>query len=166
MTYLHAIAQGNAAKARAASIGTEQDKRWIDAMTGLISGVRSYDQALTARFGQQAISTDIDLKQALSELANEPIVWFQDGIVKEAENTAQIQAAVGHTRLAAVHPVYLKRELDGWKVDLAAARRDSNHSQQQVEQYLAVGKALNDAARQIRAGRYRTFDEAQQAVGS
>lgn len=166
MTYLHAIAQGDAAKARAASVGTEQDKRWIDAMAGLISGLRSYDQALTARFGQQATSVDIDLKQALSELANEPIVRFQDGLVKEAEDSAQIQAAVGHIRLAAEPPVYLKREKDGWKVDLAAARRDSAHSPQRVERYLAAGKALNDAARQVRLGRYRTFDEAQQAVGS
>lgn len=166
MTYLNAIAQGNDAKARAASIGTEQDKRWIDGMTSLISGVRSYDQALTARFGQKAVTTDIDLKQALSELANEPLVWFRDGLLKEAENTAQIQAAVGHVRLAAVPPVYLKREKDGWKVDLTAARRDSNHSPQQVEQHLAAGKALNDAARQVRTGRYRTFEEALQAAGN
>lgn len=166
MTYLNAIAQGNAAKARAASVGTEQDKRWIDAMTSLISGLRSYDEALMARFGRQALTTDIDLKQAVTELANEPIVRFQDGIVKESDTTAEIQAAVGHIRLAAVPPVYLKREKDGWKIDLTAMARDPAHSPQQVEQYLAAGKALNSAARQIRAGRYRTFDEAQQAAGS
>ena len=74
------------------------------------------------------------------ELANEPIVRFQDGLVKESGETAQIQAAVGHLRLAAEPPVYLKREKDGWKVDLAAARRDSAHSPQRIERYLAAGK--------------------------
>lgn len=165
MTYLDAISKGNAAKARAASIGTEQDKRWIDAITALITGLRSYDDALVTRFGRQALTTDIDLKQAVTELANEPIVRFQDGMVKESENTALIQAAVGHIRLAAQPPVYLKREKDGWKVDLAESRRDPTHSPERVAQYLAAGDALKKAARDIRAGRYRTFDEAQQAAG-
>lgn len=166
MTYLDAIAHGNAPKARAASTGTEQDKQWIDGITGLISGIRSYDKAIRAKFGQQATSTDIDLKQALSELADEPLVWFKDGLVEEADNSAEIQAALNHTRLAAIHPVYLKREKNGWKVDLTAARHDPNHDPQQIEQYLAAGKALSDAARQIRLGRYRTLEEAEQAAGS
>lgn len=166
MTYLNALAQANAAKARAASIGTEQDKRWIDGITSLISGIRSYDNAIRSKFRQQAVATDIDLKQALSEIADEPLVWFKDGLVNEGEDTAEIRAAVNHTRLAAIHPVYLKREKNGWKVDLTAVRQDSNHSSQQVEEYLAAGKALHSAARQIRLGRYRTLEEAEQAVGS
>jgi hypothetical protein len=164
MAYLNAVARGDAAKARACAVGSEQDKQWIDGMVALLGGLRNYDQALVARFGQQAVPVDVDLKQAIFSMANQPIIRFQDGIVKESENTAEIDAAVGHIRLMAQRPVYLKRLPDGWKVDLETMRQDPHHGSDAIGQYVAASKALNAAARDIRAGRYRTLDEAQQAI--
>ena len=161
MTYLHAIAECDVETAKHASIGTEADKKWIDAMAALIGGLRSYDQALIERFGSQAIPTDVDIKQAITELTTQPIVLFRDGIVKAGDDTAEIDAALGRVRLAAQAPVYLKRQKDGWKVDLTAAR----HDPAVVAKYLTAGHSLDRAARAIRSGRYRTLAEAEQAVG-
>ena len=165
MTFLTALGQGNAARARACSAGTDQDKRWIDGMVALVSGLREYDQALLERFGRQAVPIDVDLKQAIFSMANEPIIRFQEGIVKESEDTAEIDAAIGHIRLMAQQPVYLKREKSGWKVDLAAMRESPRHSPESIEQNLAAGRALKAAARDVRTRRYKTLDEAQQALG-
>jgi hypothetical protein len=165
LAFLSAVGQGDAAKAKAFSVGTEQDKKWIDAMVGLIGGLRSYDDAVVARFGRQATSADIDLKQAIFSLANQPIVRFQDGMVKESEDTAEVQAAVGHIRLAAQPPFYLKRDKEGWKVDLSTLRERTQHSPEAIEQTLAAAKVLAENARAVRSGRYKTFDEAQQALG-
>lgn len=165
LTYLNALAQCDVATAKSASVGTEEDKRWIDAMAALVGGLRSYQQALDQRFGNQAVQTDDDIRQALSEFTTQPIVRFQNGLVKEGPDTAEVQAAIGHIRLAAQSPVYLKREKDGWKVDLTAMRQDPRHNPAVVAQYLAAGESLSDAAKAIRAGRYRTFAEAQQALG-
>lgn len=166
MVFLNAVGQGDAARARACSIGSDDDKRWIDGMTALLTGLRAYDQAMVGRFGQQAVPLDVDLKQAIFSMANEPIVWFQDGIVKEAEDTAEIDAAVGHVRLMAARPVYLKHDQHGWKVDLAAMREHPDHRPETVAQFLAAGKALQAAASEIRSGRYKTFGDAQQVLGN
>lgn len=165
MTYLNAIAQCDVETAKAASFGTEADKRWIDAMAALIGGLRSYDRALVERFGQQAIPADVDIKQAITEFTTEPIVRFREGMVKGGGDTAEIDAAIGHVRLAAQPPVYMRKLKDGWKVDLTTTHQDPRHDPAVVASYLAAGQALDKAAKAIRAGRYRTFAEAQQAVG-
>lgn len=165
MTYLNAIAKCDAATAKSASFGTEADKRWIDAMVALIGGLRSYDQALVQRFGHEAVQMDDEIRQAIAEFTTQPIVRFQNGLVSEGPDTAKIQAAVGHIRLAAQPPVYMKRQKDGWKVDLTALRQDPRHDPAVVAQYLAGGDSLSRAAKSIREGRYRTFADAQQALG-
>jgi hypothetical protein len=165
LTYLNAVAQGDVETAKSASVGTEADKQWIDAMAALIGGLRSYDQALVQRFGNQAVQTDDEIRQAISDFATQPIVRFQNGLVSEGPDTAKIQAAVGHIRLAAQPPMYMKREKDGWKVDLTAMREDPRRNPAVVAQYLAAGQSLAKAAEAIREGRYRTFAEAQQAFG-
>ena len=81
------------------------------------------------------------------------------------ERAMILDAALGHIRLMAQPPVYLKKETSGWKVDLAAMRQYPHHSPQSIEQYLAAGKALTAAARDVRSGRYKTLDDAQQALG-
>lgn len=165
MTYLHAIAQCDVAAAKSASVGTEADKRWIDAMAALIGGLRNYDQALVQRFGREAAQVDDEIRQAVAEFTTQPIVRYQNGMVSEGPDTAEVQAAIGHIRLAAQPPVYMKREKDGWKVDLTALRQDPRHNPAVVAGYLAAGESLARAADLIRQGRYRTFADAQQALG-
>lgn len=165
LSYLSAVARCDVEAAKAASLGTEADKKWIVGMAALITGLRNYDQAMLARFGRQAIPLDIDLKQAVTTLVDQPIVRFQDGIVKEYEDAAEIDAAIGHIRLGAQPPVFLKRDKAGWKVDLTAMRQDLEHSPERIEQYLSAGRSLAKSAQDIRKGRYRTFDEAQAAIG-
>jgi hypothetical protein len=165
LIYLNAIAQCDVETAKSASIGTEADKRWIDAMAALIQGLRSYDRAMLQRFGRDAVQTDDDVRQAITEFTTQPIVRFQNGLVKEGDDRAEIQAAIGHVRLAARPPVYMRKDQQGWKVDLAATRNDPRHDPAVVAQYLAAGERLSGAAQAIRAGRYRTVAEAQQALG-
>jgi hypothetical protein len=164
MAFLNSVARCDVAAAKAESLGTDQDKQWIDGMASLVGGLREYDQALVSRFGRQAIPIDVDLKQAVTELVNQPMVRFQDGLVKEVEDRAEVDAALGHIRLAAQPPMYLRRDKVGWKVDLTLMRQDTLHSPERVAQYLAAGKALKNAARDIRSGHYKTLDEAQQAM--
>jgi hypothetical protein len=162
--FLNSVARCDVTAAKAESLGTGQDKQWIDGMAALVGGLRDYDQALLSRFGRQAIPIDVDLKQAVTELVNEPMVRFQDGLVKEAGDRAEVDAALGHIRLTAQPPMFLRRDKVGWKVDLTMMRQDTLHSPERIEQYLAAGKALKNAARNVRSGHYKTLDEAQQAM--
>ncbi|HSU67871.1 MAG TPA: hypothetical protein VLJ39_13425 [Tepidisphaeraceae bacterium] len=162
--FLNAIASGNAQAARYASIGSEEDKRWIDGRVGLINGLRNYDQALLSRFGQAAVATDLELKQAIQSLAQDPVMKFDGAIVHEGEDTAEIRAALKGVRLASEPPILMRKENGLWKVDLTAMRQDPRHDPALVQQFALAGKALENAAQLIRSGRYRSIQEAQQAI--
>lgn len=165
LTFLRAIEQGDAQTARNASVGSPQDKEWIDAMAALVKGLKAYDRALLARFGPQAASVDVDLKQAILTLAHDPVDRIDEGIVRQAENTAEIDPAFRGMRLSARPPIFLRLEKGLWKVDLpATAQQDPRFNSAIVRRYLAAGKALHDAALLVSWGRYKTFAEAENAI--
>lgn len=164
-TFLQAIAQGDARTARQASMGTEQQKQWIDAMVGFVDGLRSYDKALIKRFGREAIPTDVDIRQTLLTTAEEPARQVQDAIIDQTDDTARLLPAYKGIRLMAQPPMILRRQRGQWKIDLAAtAQVDHHHDPEITKQYLTAGKALHETARQIAAGRFKTIDEAQEGA--
>jgi hypothetical protein len=164
LAFFKAIARGDVATADAASIGGEQDKKWTRAIIALIGGLKTYSDALGSRFGRQAASAQIDLHQAIVTLAQEPVMRLEGGIVHEADETAEVDPGLNGMRLTARAPVYLRKVNGAWKVDLAAMAQDPQHDPSTTARYLAGGVAMQKAARDITAGRYRTFDEAQQAL--
>jgi len=164
LTFLRAIAAGDAHTAQAASAGTPAQKECVVAMVSLVNGLRHYDQALLGRFGQEAVPADVDLRQALQSMTQDPITHVEGGIVSEANDAPLIYPAVGGMKLAAHAPMHMRKEGKIWKVDLAAMSDEPRYSPEVGRRYRAAGKALSDAARHIRAGRYRTLGEAEQAV--
>jgi hypothetical protein len=164
--FYRAIARADARTAKSASWGTEEDKKWIDGMTALISGLRSYDSAIVSRFSGQATTADIDLKQALLSLADEPLTQIDGGIVSEAPDTARIEPAFHGMRLTARPPIYLRKENGLWRVDLTAMRQSPSHDPEMTKRLLEGGQALTRTARDIAAGKYKTFEAAQNALES
>src|SRR5690242_3413465 len=121
LTFLRAIAAGDARTAREASVGTPAQEDSVTAMVLLVNGLRHYDQALVARFGQEAVSADVDLRQAIASLTQDPITHAEGGIVNESGETALLYPGVGgKIKLAAHAPMPLRKEGKMWKVDLAA----------------------------------------------
>src|SRR5205807_5244159 len=94
----------------------------------------------------------------------DPVTHIEGGIVSEAQDSAVIYPAVGGIKLAAHSPLRLRKQGNVWKVDLAAMADEPRYSPEVTKRYHAAGKALSDAARQIRAGRYATLSQAEQAV--
>ena len=164
LTFLRAIAAGDARTAREASIGTPQQEEWVVAMVALVNGLRRYDQALMSRFGQEAVPADVDLRQALQAMTQDPIMHLEDGIVSESKESAVIYPAMRGIKLAARRPLQLRRDKSGWKVDLAAMAGEPRFDPAVVTRYRIAGKALSAAAREIQAGRYKTLEQAEQAV--
>src|SRR5579864_7511330 len=71
VSFFRAVAEGDVRTARDASIGTRQDKEWIDVMSSLLTGLRRYDEAIVKRFGHEARQTDLQLRQALLQLVQD-----------------------------------------------------------------------------------------------
>src|SRR5579884_1493081 len=95
LTFLRAIQNADPAAAKAASIDTDQQRRWIDAYTTLIGAMRRYDQALTSRFGQQAAGMDAQLKQGLVTMTEDPITGVEGGTVQQDERSGTAQVLPG-----------------------------------------------------------------------
>jgi hypothetical protein len=163
VTFFRAVSVGDVRTARDASIGSAQDKQWIDAMSSMLTGLQSYDEAVLRRFGQQATQTDTQIRQALMQLVQDQIERLQDGLVKEGVDTAEVDPGwKSEVRLSARPPVILRKEKGLWKVDLAAtAKVDPKFDPETIERYRTYGKALHNAAYQINAGRYKTLAEAE-----
>ena len=163
LTFFRAVAEGDVSTARQASIGTGQDKQWIDAMSSMLTGLKRYDEAVMKRFGSQAVQTDVQLKQAMTQLVQDEIDRLEDGIVLESADTAEVAPAWHQVRLTGRPPVMLRKEKGLWKVDLqATAKIDPKFDADAVERYRVYGKALHNAAYQINSGRYKTLAEAEQ----
>ena len=170
LTFVRAIGEGDVSTARAASLGSEQQKAWVVAMASMVNGLRSFDTAMIARFGPAASGTHMQLVNALNEVTYGPEEAIKHASVEDGENdTAEIQA---------VAPIYAKRmvlaskvkKVDGvWKVDLPAILAEHpdlearNHSPD-LEKLLRVGDAMRQVAAEIKAGQYKTADEASAAA--
>lgn len=165
LTFLRAIAAGDTRTAQDASVGTPEEKEWVVAMATLVRGLRRYDQAILARYGNEAIPADVDLRQAIQFMTQDPISHIQDGIVSESAESAVIYPAAFGIKLAARPPMMLRKGKSTWRVDLSAMSQEPGHDPTVIRQYRAAAKALTDAARDVRAGRFRTLAEAQQSVG-
>ena len=166
LTFLRAIAAGDTRTAQDASVGTPEEKEWVVAMAALVRGLRHYDQAILGRFGTDAVPADVDLRQAIQSMTQDPISHIQDGIVNQSAESAVIYPAAFGIKLAARPPMMLRKGKSTWKVDLSAMSQEPGHDPAVIRQYRAAAKALTDAARDVRAGRFRTLAEAQQSVGS
>lgn len=162
LTFLRATAAGDVRTAKAACIGTPQEKQWVDAMSSFLTGLRDFDDAVVSRFGQEAVQADVQLKQALLELSDDVIQHVEEANVHESEETASLEPAAAGMRLRNRPPIYLRKDKGGWKVDLAATTQTDRRFDPEVKaKYQSAGAALHDAARQVRAGRYKTLAEAQ-----
>jgi hypothetical protein len=162
VAFYTAVLAGDISTARNASIGSNTEKQWIDAMCGLLTGLRLYDEAIVKHFGNEAVQTDTQLKQAMLQLGQDQIDRLQDGVVHQGPEMAQVHPGWHGELLSARPPVILRKEKDVWKVDLAAtAKIDPKFGPEAVDRYRVYGQALHDAAWRINAGRYQTLAEAE-----
>jgi hypothetical protein len=162
VTFYSAVVAGDTSTARHASLGTDVDKKWIDAMARLLSGMRIYDQAIVKHFGSEAVQTDTQLKLAMLQLGQDQIDRLQEGVVNQGPEVAQVHPGWHGEVLSARPPIILRKEYKAWKVDLAeTAKVDPKFGPDAVNRYRIYGDALHDAAWRINAGRYKTLAQAE-----
>ena len=165
LTFFRAIAAGDARTARAASVGTDRDKQWIDGVIAMADALRTYSEAIRRRFGVEAAQEDTDIRQALLAMTQDPITQLDGGIVQEDASTARIDPALNQVRLASRAPVYLRKLKNSWKVDLkATVQADPSRDTQNAARYAEVARVLKQVAAEVRIGRYRSLAEVQQAI--
>ncbi len=169
LTFVRAIGQGDAATAKAASLGTDAQKHWIDAVAGLIDGLRRLDEALLGRFGQAAERMHINLNDSLRPLSEHAEAEIESATVKEVDQQASV---IPLGRTVSIQVPYARRlRLDHgtWKVDLPTLYTEDPRlgiaaESPDIQIYERAGNALRGVARDIASGRYKTLAAARDAV--
>jgi hypothetical protein len=170
VAYLQAIQKGDGRTARALCIGTSEQMGWVDGRVTLVDGMRSFDKALYARFGNITLQVHTDMYESLTKLADIWVPAISDGAVSADDQKARIDPAHEGFFTRFVNPVYLKHVKEGWKVDLAQTYAASTPADEypsisaDYQQWRQFGEMFQAAARDVKAGRYGTVDEANQAL--
>jgi hypothetical protein len=150
LAFAHAMERGDVAGAEAASIGSAEDDHLLQVIAGLVGAARQLRDAGVARFGDAGKSI----------VSCDTIANLSQQIATAGESITGNTAIVVHPR--EIDPMKLRRGDDGqWKVDLAAM----SDKQSKMRVIPRVTKVLTTGAADLRAGKYHTAADANDAIG-
>jgi|SRR5665213_1221253 len=171
LVYLKAIQRGDAATAKKVSFGTPEQKGWVDALAIMVDGMRSFDNALYAKFGRFSNQVHTDLADSLMMLADGPVVWIGNGPVSFDDMKARIDPKKMGFASRSQPSIYLLLKKYGWEVDLEQTYADGATPEQLKQisanyaMYRELGQAMRAGARDVMGGKFHSIEEASQALG-
>lgn len=172
LVYLKAIQRGDSTLARKVSVGSADEKRWVDALAVMVDGMRSFDNALYAKFGRYSHQVHTDLGNSLMMMADGPIEWIGEGSVAADDIKARIDPK-RHGFASKFQPsLYLLLGKYGWQVNLeqtyasGATPAQLREMSASFAMYRQFGQALRATAREVMAGKFRSIDQANDALGA
>lgn len=153
LAFGNALVGDDAAGLKASAFGSEAEFKTVEALGKMISAMKKLSDAASAKYGKDNIITkgskDIDVAAELekSELKVEGDTATIINKDKEEKN-----------------PMKLVKKNGAWKVDLASLPKEG--TEQLVQMAPAMAKAATEVVAEIKADKYKTADEAQQAIGT
>lgn len=144
------LESGDMAAAKAASVGSADDFKLVETISSLVRSARELRDTAIEKFG----AAGKNILPNGDELAD-----FSKRVDSGTEKITGDTATVGQPDER--DPMKLKKVEDGtWRVDLAAIPEKNEVSKVMPK----VQKVLSNATADIKAGKYKTADEAQDAV--
>jgi hypothetical protein len=150
LVFARAMESGDVAAARSASTGSDEDYRILNLIADLVGAARQLRDAGVAKFGEAGKS--IVSCDEMAQLARQ--------VATADENITGDTATVLHPN--EIDPMKLRKDASGkWKVDLGAL----SDKPTKARVIPRVQKVMSAGAADIRAGKYRTAAEANDAIG-
>jgi hypothetical protein len=146
--FAKSVETGDMANIKATSVGSEDDYKLVQSIVGLIEANKQLRAAAIAKFGEEG-------KQISTEDLSNISKQMEAGDEKIDGETATIGKADEKD------PMKLKKIGDSWKVDLASIPE----KEQMGKAMPKMQKVMSEAAVDIKAGKYKTIDDAKQAIG-
>jgi hypothetical protein len=151
-TFAKGIEANDKKAVRASSTGAEEDYALFEILASAVTANSDLQKAAVEKYGaeeakkvgqpQESLAAKVDASQ---EKIDGDTATLTDGANGE-------------------DPMKLKKTADGWKIDLAQIPHREQIAQAKPL-VTAMAKAMTDLAGEIRAGKHKTADEAQQAMG-
>ncbi len=172
LTFVRAIGAGDVETAKAASLGTDRQKRWAIDTANMVNGLRAFDDAMNAHFGPDAASVHMNILNALNSLTVDPENAVTNAEVRMSDDqlSAKLVAA---SQIYATHMFYasrVRKDPAGWKVDLPAILANdpqfaAKNDSPDLDRLAEIGSSMRKLAAQIKAGAYPTVEKAEAAAG-
>jgi hypothetical protein len=153
ISFIKAMESNNIDNFRNVTIGQEADYKLFEPLVNMVGAAKQLEKAAREKFG----------KAGTAVVRMSPAVGLE---VQAQESDVQINgdtAVVFHKGQEESDPLTLRKTAVGWKVDLTAIR-DREKMVAAADGMRKMEKVLRESADQIRAGQFRTPEEAQAAI--
>lgn len=153
LAFVRAMEADDMSAFRAITLGADDDYKLFEPLLGMVGAAKQLEKAAREKFGKAGRVVVRDSPAVELE------VHVQESDVKVTADTAVLT----HKGEEGADPLTLRHTSEGWKVDLTAI----TNRQQMTTSAPTMGRiqqALGASAADIRAGKFKTADEAEQAV--
>jgi hypothetical protein len=157
-SFFKAMVSGDAAAAKAASVGDARSERLLEAMVENTAAMRAFHDAMKARFGEQGAGAGLSAP-AVGMKEDQILDSIEKGEEKVEGDSATILSATDHRKV-----VHLKRVNGAWKVDRGRLG-EGEPADRFLERTRRTTKAYRDLADEVRKDTYKSMAEARQAYG-
>jgi hypothetical protein len=158
-SFFKAMVSGDAAAAKAASVGDARSERLLEAMVENTAAMRGFHDAMKARFGEAAAGAGLS-GPAVDVKEDQVLGDIEKGEEKIEGDSATIFGASNRRKV-----VHLKKVNGAWKVDRGRLG-EGESADRFLEQTRSKSKVYRDLADEVRKGTYKSAAEAQVAYGN
>jgi len=157
-TFFKAMVAGDAAAAKAASVGDERSERLLEAMVENTAAMRAFHDAMKARFPDQGAGAGLSAP-AIGIKEDQVLDAIDKGEEKIEGDEATILGAADHRKV-----VHLKNVNGTWKVDRGRLG-EGESADRFLDRTRRTAKAYRELAKEVRDGKHKSMAEARQAYG-
>lgn len=153
INFVRAMEQDSLDAFRNVTIGQEEDYKLFEPLLNMVGAAKQMEQAAREKFGKAgtavvrmspAVGMEVQVQESDVRVNGDTAIVFQKG-QEESD------------------PLTLRKTAVGWKVDLTAIHNREKMAAA-ADSMRRMEKVLRESAEQIRAGQFRTAEEAQGAI--
>jgi hypothetical protein len=153
LAFVRAMEQNNPEAFANVTLGAEQDRKLFEPLLRMVGAAKDLEKAARQKFG----------KSGRVVVRDSPAVGLEVQVQESTVTISGDSAVVRHASDDGSEPLTLRKTSDGWKVDLTAIQ----HRQEMLgaaPSMQRLEKSLSDTAAEIRSGRFKSAEEAEQTL--
>ena len=151
--FVRAMEQNDMARFRAVTIGGDDDYKLFEPLLGMVGAAKQLEKAARDRFG----------KAGRVVVRNSPAVELEVHVQESDVKVTGDTAVLRHQGQEDADPLTLRHTSAGWKVDLTAIPNRAQMAASAASM-LRMQQALSGSAAEIRAGKFKSPEDAEQAL--
>ena len=162
--FADAMLAGDVIRTKSVCTGNEKQMKIVEAMVGPLGAIRKLEEALVARYGQEAVKK-AGQRMVSADVMNDSVKRLRAGEVTVTGDTAVVTPQKRQDAPAEpADPLPLKKVGAEWKVDLAALTKGIEGSEEQMEALQAATTMLQGVTKEVASGKYKTAEDANKGI--